>query len=135
MTDVFTKEKRSEIMRAVKSKLTKSTELKLAKIFREQGIKGWRRYYKLIGRPDFVFPKNHVVVFADGCFWHGHGCRNIKPKEHAQYWQNKIQKNIERDKRITEDLIRRGWFVIRIWECEINKNTYQEKLNIIRKHL
>ena len=128
MTDQFTKAKRSEIMRAVKSKGNKSTELKLIEIFEEYGIKGWRRNYKLLGHPDFVFPKSRIVVFADGCFWHGHNCRNTQPAENAEYWKNKIQKNIERDKRITEELTKKGWIVIRIWECEINKKAYFEKI-------
>ena len=57
MSDVFSTQKRSEVMRAIKSKNTKSTELKMMKIFKELHIKGWRRTYPLIGKPDFVFPK------------------------------------------------------------------------------
>lgn len=121
MVDTFSKEKRSEIMRAVKSKGNKSTEIKLIQIFKEYHIKGWRRNYKLLGKPDFVFPKLRIVIFADGCFWHGHGCRNIRPANNAEYWQRKIQRNVERDKRITKELEQKNWQVIRIWECEIHK--------------
>lgn len=129
MVDTFSKAKRSEIMSAVKSKGNKSTEIKLIEIFKEHHIKGWRRNYKLLGKPDFVFPRLRVVVFADGCFWHGHNCRNVKPANNAEYWQRKIQRNVERDERISKELERRNWRVIRIWECEIHKKNV-EKLRI-----
>ena len=90
MADVFSKEKRSEVMKAVKSKNTKTTELKMIKIFKELKISGWRRTYPLIGKPDFVSPKKRVVVFVDGFFWHGHDCRNVTPKENSDFWDRGI---------------------------------------------
>ena len=108
-------------MRAVKSKGNKSTEIKLIQIFRENKIKGWRRNYKLFGKPDFVFPKRRIVVFVDGCFWHGHDCRNLRPSANAEYWRKKIQRNRERDRAVTEYLTGKNWQVIRIWECELRK--------------
>lgn len=122
MTDVFSKEQRSNIMKAVKSSGNKSTEQKLLAFFKKHGIKGWRRTYKVYGEPDFVFPKKKVAVFADGCFWHGHDCRNTKPKDNADYWSKKISRNIERDIHVTERLTKKGWTVIRLWECEIKKD-------------
>ena len=115
-------------MKAVKSSGNKSTELKLIKLFKELGIKGWRRKFRLLGNPDFVFPKGHIAVFADGCFWHGHNCRNTKPKDNADYWKRKIQRNKARDKTITKDLQQNGWQVIRVWECEIKKRRLQKQL-------
>lgn len=101
----------------------KSTELKLMSIFRDSGIKGWRRGSKLEGKPDFIFPKLRIAVFTDGCFWHCHDCRQSKPENNADYWITKIQRNKERDKEVSEYLRSRGWRVIRIWECELkNKN-------------
>jgi len=132
MTDTFSKDKRSEIMRAVKSKGNKSTELKLIEIFNNNNLKGWRRNYPLFGKPDFVFPKLKVVVFADGCFWHGHNCRNTKPSDNSDYWTKKIKRNKKRDKLVTKTLKNKGWIVVRIWECEINKNNYQRKINKIK---
>lgn len=119
MTDTFTKEKRSQIMRQVKSSRNKSTEIKLIDFFKSNSIKDWRRNYKLFGKPDFVFLKTKTAIFVDGCFWHGHNCRNTKPKDNKEYWDNKIGKNIQRDKQVTENLIEKGWFVIRLWECEL----------------
>lgn len=121
MTDTFSAKQRSEIMKAVKSKGNKSTEIKLIEIFRLYHITGWRRNSNLVGHPDFIFPKNRIAVFADGCFWHGHNCRNVTPSENAEYWQNKINRNKARDKAITKELTAKGWKVVRIWECEIKK--------------
>lgn len=104
MTDTFAKQKRSQIMKTVKSRGNKSTEIKLIEIFRSHHITGWRRNYKLPGHPDFTFPKRQVVVFADGCFWHGHKCRNITPSDNAEYWKNKIKRNRARDKTINNEL-------------------------------
>lgn len=135
MTDTFSKKKRSEIMRAVKSKGNKSTEGKIARIFRANKISGWRRNSEVLGHPDFVFPEKRVAVFADGCFWHGHGCRNITPSDNAEYWKRKIQRNIERDATITRTLRKQGWKVVRVWECEVEKKKYTKKLNRIRDYL
>ena len=121
MTDTFSTKQRSEIMKAVKSKGNKSTEIKLIEIFKLHHITGWRRNSNLVGHPDFIFPKNRIAVFADGCFWHGHNCRNVTPSENAEYWQNKIKRNKARDKAITKELTAKGWKVVRIWECEIKK--------------
>ena len=80
MADFFTKNERSSIMSKIKSKGNKSTELALIKIFKSNNINGWKRNYPVIGKPDFVFLKKLIAVFADGCFWHGHNCRNVKPR-------------------------------------------------------
>ena len=106
-------------MRKVKSRNTKTTELALIKIFKEQHITGWRRTYPMIGKPDFVFPKKRIVVFVDGCFWHGHNCRNVTPKDNAEYWNTKRERNKAHDKLVTEQIVSKDWKVIRIWECEL----------------
>lgn len=121
MTDVFDKAKRSEIMSAVHSKQNNSTELKLIKIFKEFGIKGWQRNYKVKGHPDFVFLNKKIAIFVDGCFWHGHDCRNTRPADNQEYWQKKCERNMAHDKAITALFESRGWMVIRIWECELQK--------------
>ena len=99
MGDVFNKEARSEIMRAVKSKNNKSTELALIKLFKDNHITGWRHSYKVKGHPDFVFLEKRIAIFVDGCFWHGHdNCRYFRlPKTNIDFWQKKIERNKERD--------------------------------------
>ena len=95
MSDIFNKAKRSEIMKKVRSKNNKSTELKLIQIFKENNIHGWRRNYKVKGHPDFVFLNKKIAIFVDGCFWHGHDCRNTKPKDNQEYWDKKKESSLE----------------------------------------
>lgn len=118
-TDTFSENERSQIMRKVRSSGNRSTELRLIDLFRAHSVKGWRRRFRLLGHPDFVFPAKRTVVFADGCFWHGHDCRNTSPKGNAEYWKKKIQRTRERDRLITSELREKGWRVIRVWECEL----------------
>ena len=127
MADVFDERKRSEIMSKVRSKNNKSTELKLIQLFKENHIVGWKRNYPVKGHPDFVFLDKKIAVFVDGCFWHGHACRNTRPSDTADYWKKKRERNMKHDKEITELFERRGWIVIRIWECEMKKKN-REKL-------
>lgn len=119
MSDTYDKETRSRVMAQVKSKGNKSTELKVVKLLREQGITGWRRHWPVAGRPDFAFPKSKIALFIDGCFWHGHNCRNLTPSQNSDYWQAKIARNRKRDKRVTAELKREGWRVLRVWECAL----------------
>ena len=127
MADVFDERKRSEIMSKVRSKNNKSTELKLIQLFKENHIVGWKRNYPVKGHPDFVFLDKKIALFVDGCFWHGHDCRNTRPSDNADYWKKKRERNMKHDKEITELFERRGWIVIRIWECEMKKKN-REKL-------
>jgi DNA mismatch endonuclease (patch repair protein) len=127
MADTFSIKERSAVMQKVKSKGNKSTEQKLIGIFKTSGIKGWRRHYPVIGKPDFVFAKQKVAVFADGCFWHGHHCRNITPQQNADYWNKKRERNILRDKTVTKLFEQRGWTVLRFWECDIKSGNINLK--------
>lgn len=125
MSDVFSEDKRSLVMKAVKSKNTKTTELALMKIFKEYGIKGWRRTYPLVGKPDFVFREKRIAVFVDGCFWHGQDCRNVTPENNAEFWAKKREYNRNHDEQVNEALEAKGWKVIRIWECELKKKNIE----------
>jgi len=119
-------------MASVKSRDAKSTELKFILLLKEKGITGWRRNYPLTGKPDIVFSRFKIAVFIDGCFWHGcpHHCR--MPSSNVNYWNNKIEKNKIRDKKITKALKMRGWQVIRIWEHEIKTGKLNRKLRQIK---
>lgn len=121
MADVFDKQQRSQIMRKVKSSGNKSTEIRLISVFKENNISGWRRNYAVKGHPDFVFLRMKIAVFVDGCFWHGHNCRNTTPSDNKEYWDRKRQRNIQHDREVTAIFEARGWTVIRIWECELKK--------------
>ncbi len=124
MADVFDSKKRSEIMRSVRSSGNKSTELTLISFFDEHGIKGWRRHYPIKGHPDFVFLKPKIAIFVDGCFWHGHNCRNTTPNDNDEYWRTKRLKNQIHDQEVNSLFTKRGWIVIRIWECELKKKNW-----------
>jgi DNA mismatch endonuclease (patch repair protein) len=104
MADVFTKSKRSHVMSQIRGHGNKATELALIRIFRANGITGWRRRQPVFGKPDFVFAKKRLAVFVDGCFWHG--CPNHKstPKTNRAFWTNKIDKNKKRDKLVGKTL-------------------------------
>ncbi len=132
MTDIFTKNKRSEIMRAVTPKGNKTTEIKLICLFKQNAITGWQRHYPIFGKPDFVFKNKKIAIFIDGCFWHGHNCRNTKPKDNAEYWRKKIIKNKERDWTVTKTLAEKKWKVVRLWECELKKNALPRKLQFLK---
>lgn len=128
MSDIFSKSTRSRIMKAVRSTGNVSTELALLNILRKCKFTGWRRGYRLYGKPDFVFPKKRLAIFADGCFWHGHNCRNTIPKYNKAFWNKKITRNKERDKEVARFLRNRGWKVFRVWECQIKKRKLPMRL-------
>jgi DNA mismatch endonuclease (patch repair protein) len=135
MPDVYDKATRSAVMSKVRSKGNKSTELRLIEVFHEYGITGWRRNYTVKGHPDFVFMERRIAVFVDGCFWHGHDCRNTRPKENEDFWAAKRERNIMHDKEITAKFEQRGWTVVRIWECELKKKNLPKllvKLNLMK---
>lgn len=134
MADVFSKADRSAIMKKVKSSGNKSTELELINYFTSNHITGWRRNYNVKGHPDFVFLSRRIAIFVDGCFWHGHDCRNTRPTENAEYWNKKRQRNMEHDRAVTKLFEDRGWTVIRIWECELkqkNAQILEKKIKIL----
>ena len=129
---MYGKEKRSAVMRNIKGKGNKSTELTFIAVLRERGIYGWRRGYPVKGHPDIVFIKERIAIFVDGCFWHGHDCRNTRPKQNEDFWSKKIGDNIRRDNAVTKRFKNRGWIVLRIWECELkkkNRDSLIKKLN------
>lgn len=124
---------RSELMSRVRSTKNQTTEVKLAGLLRAARLNGWRRHQALPGRPDFVWHKIKLAVFVDGCFWHGHDCRSLVPKTNVKAWKDKIEKNRARDRRANRQLRQKGWKVIRIWECKLNKSPEQCLLRIKRK--
>jgi DNA mismatch endonuclease (patch repair protein) len=114
---------RSELMSRIRSAGNVTTEIKLANLLRKHRLTGWRRRLPLPGKPDFAWPQAKVAVFVDGCFWHGHTCaRNLTPKTNPAFWEEKIQRNRARDRRVARRLRKKRWSVIRIWECGLAKD-------------
>jgi DNA mismatch endonuclease (patch repair protein) len=88
------------------------------------GVSGWRLQPEgITGKTDFVFDNEKVVVFVDGCFWHGGPVCGRRPKSNQGYWKAKIDGNIDRDKRNREQLHKEGWTVLQVWEHEFGKNS------------
>ena len=109
MADVFTKTKRSAVMSAIRGRGNKDTELRMISIVRAHGITGWRRGQPLFGKPDFTFPRERVVVFVDGCFWHACPKHATKLKRNAAFWRKKLAANKVRDRLVTRNLRAKGW--------------------------
>ena len=119
MPDIFTKAKRSEVMSLIKGRGNKDTEVAFAKLLRAHAITGWRRHLPIIGRPDFTFRRQRVVIFIDGCFWHGCPKHATMPKGNRPFWKKKFARNQARDRLVTRTLRKAGWRVLRIWEHEL----------------
>jgi DNA mismatch endonuclease, patch repair protein len=122
MADVFTKAQRSMVMARIRGRDNASTEIRTITLLRAAKITGWRRHLPLFGKPDFVFRGARVVLFVDGCFWHG--CPRCKraPKSSsaaAAFWRTKIQRNVRRDEQVSRELTKAGWKVIRARECQL----------------
>jgi len=94
-----------------------TTELTFAKALRGAGIRGYRKHWPFLGKPDFAWPSRKIAVFVDGCFWHGCSKGRSIPTSNVLFWRAKIENNQRRDLRVTRALRRQGWRVIRIWEC------------------
>lgn len=119
MVDVLTTEQRRLNMSRIKGKNTKP-ELLIRKRLHARGLRFRLHRKDLPGRPDLAFPKTKVAVFVNGCFWHGHGCALFKqPATRNSFWQEKIAKNVARDKRALQDLKVIGWRSLTVWECAI----------------
>ncbi|MBZ5602992.1 MAG: very short patch repair endonuclease [Acidobacteriia bacterium] len=123
MMDWLTPEQRSRNMSAIRSRGNKSTEKAVRFRMIRAGLSGWKLCTgTLPGKPDFVFETAKVVVFLDGCYWHGCPKCYRAPTSNTGYWSEKFRRNKDRDKRVGQLLRRDGWKVVRIWEHEIKRS-------------
>lgn len=129
MVDKITKETRSKIMKAIKSKNTKIEE-KTAKELWKRGIRFRRNVNNLFGKPDIAIKKYKIVIFIDSCFWHYCPDHGHFPKSNNGYWDAKIKRNIERDKTVVDFYNSNGWNVLRIWEHSL-KDDFSGTLEFI----
>jgi len=121
MADVHTKKQRSYNMSRINCRDTKP-EILLRKLLYDEGARGYRVNYRLKGKPDIVFPKQKIVVFVDGCFWHKCPRCFQKPATNKMFWRDKINGNVKRDREINATFKESGWKVMRFWEHDIRKN-------------
>ncbi len=118
--DWLTPEQRSRNMASIRSRGNKSTEKALRYRLVRAGVKGWRLCNAdLPGKPDFLFDAQRLVVFVDGCYWHGCPRCYRPPTSNTSYWSEKYRRNKDRDTRVNRLLKRDGWRVLRIWEHEV----------------
>lgn len=121
--DKLTKEQRRKNMQAVKSSGSK-IEILLAKRLWNLGYRYRKNNKTIFGKPDLTFKKYKIAIFADGEFWHGRNWKVHKydHKSNKKFWHQKIEQNIQRDRKVNYVLRRNGWKVLRFWEKEIIKN-------------
>lgn len=117
--DVYSKQTRSWVMRAVKSKDTKP-EMIVRRYLHRSGYRYRLHKKELPGTPDIVFPRLKKVIFIHGCFWHQHpGCKHAdRPSSNTEYWRAKLDRNVERDAALIRALQQLGWECCIIWECQ-----------------
>lgn len=124
-TDVLTPEQRHRCMSHNRSKDT-GPEMAFRRVCWAHGLR-YRLNSKLPGRPDLVFPRQKVAIFIDGCFWHGCPLHYKAPSTHSEFWQAKLNRNKEQDKKVTQMLQAEGWIIIRHWEHELKTVAQREE--------
>ena len=136
MSDIFSSQKRSDIMSKIGGKNTKP-EILVRKFLFSKGFRYRINVKTLPGKPDIVLPKYKTVIFINGCFWHGHNCKKGKlPSSNIDFWKEKISNNKSRDDKNSDLLIKLGWKVIIIWQCEIsNVNNREIRLEFLLEEL
>ena len=133
MSDIFSFQKRSDIMSKIGGKNTKP-EILVRKFLFSKGFRYRINVKTLPGKPDIVLPKYKTIIFVNGCFWHGHNCKKGKlPSSNTDFWKEKISNNKSRDAKNSDLLVKLGWKVIIIWQCEISK--IDNRIKILNKLL
>lgn len=120
MTDKITPEQRSKVMQSIhaQSKL----ENQISKALWKKGLRFRKNVRNLYGTPDISIKKYKLVIFIDSCFWHSCPLHGKMPKSNQEFWQKKLQRNVEHDKEVTSYYLDKGWNIMRIWEHDIKEN-------------
>lgn len=133
MTDIVDAATRSRMMSCIRSTNTKP-EILVRSLLHRKGFRFRIHDSMLPGKPDIVLPKHRAVIFVNGCFWHGHDCRLFKmPATKREFWQNKIEKNRNNDKRSLKILISAGWRVATVWECSMKGPFRLQETTLVEK--
>ena len=140
LPNMRSKEHIHKYMKAVKASGSKIEQM-LGKALWGSNLRYRKQYSKLPGKPDFVLPRYKIAIFCDSHFWHGYNWEHRKHdhKSHKEFWYNKIERNIERDKEVNTQLVQMGWTVIRFWEHEIREdiakcvNRVKQAINSVSK--
>lgn len=132
--DRVSSEVRSQMMARIRSRHT-GPELQVRSYLHRSGLRFRVNRTDLPGSPDIVLPHHGSIVFVNGCFWHQHmGCRKARlPESNRTFWRKKLQRNVERDAEAAQELIKAGWSVHTIWECELNPERLGALVREIRR--
>lgn len=130
----YTTERQSQLMRKIRAANSKA-EVAFRKVLWNMGFRYRLHCKNLPGKPDIVFRRWKIVIFIDGDFWHGYdwGKQKQRIKKNRGYWIPKIERNMQRDQEANEELIARGWQIIRIWEHEVKKEFGATVLRVLRQ--
>jgi len=131
MADVVSRETRSRMMRGIQAKDTQP-ELLLRRGLHRLGFRFRVHDKSLPGCPDIVFPKYRAVLFAHGCFWHGHSCHLFRwPSTRPDFWASKINANRARDCIARQKLIAAGWRHAVVWECALKGRSRRPEREVV----
>ncbi|MGM7700530.1 very short patch repair endonuclease [Pseudalkalibacillus sp. Hm43] len=129
MSDVMTKEQRKKTMSKIRSR--SKLEDKVSKALWARGYRFRKNVKSLRGTPDIVIKKYKIVIFIDSCFWHVCPEHGNFPESNTQFWRNKLQQNKKRDEIVTTYYKQKGWFIMRVWEHELNNNVFDGTIDKI----
>lgn len=136
MSDVHSNAIRSYNMSRIKGKDTKPEEIVRKYLF-SKGFRYRKNVSTLPGKPDIILPKYKTCIFVNGCFWHKHeGCKYFAwPKNNADFWKDKLEKNVVRDKLEQAELEKMGWHIIIVWECQLRKKKREQTLRELEEKI
>ena len=136
MADVHDTAIRSYNMSRIKGKDTKPEETVRKYLF-SKGFRYRKNVSTLPGKPDIVLPKYKTCIFVYGCFWHKHeGCKYfVWPKSNEEFWKDKLEKNVTRDKNEQAELEKMGWHILIVWECQLKKKNKEQTLRELEEKI
>ena len=134
--DVLTPAQRSFCMSRIRSEDTKP-EMIVRRLVHAMGFRYRLHDASLPGKPDLVFRSRRKIIFVHGCFWHRHECAlgQATPRTNAEFWAAKLTGNVERDRKVREDLEAAGWSVLVVWECQTRTMNPEQLATLIKEHL
>ncbi|MGO1058525.1 very short patch repair endonuclease [Planococcus sp. FY231025] len=132
MSEKITKEQRSKNMSAIRS--VSKLEDRISKALWAKGFRIRRNVKSLYGKPDFAIKKYKIVIFIDSCFWHSCPVHGNRPKNNKEFWEAKLNRNVERDKEVTDYYLKKQWHIMRIWEHDF-KNDFEGSILLIKNFI
>ncbi|WP_053375553.1 very short patch repair endonuclease [Paenibacillus sp. FJAT-27812] len=130
MTDNLSPEDRTKNMSAIRSSRTKIEDKVCSELW-SRGYRFRRNVSGLFGKPDIAIKKYKLVIFIDSCYWHGCEIHGNMPKSNQEYWLKKLKRNKERDNEVTNYYQNRGWSIMRIWEHQLKRDSFDKTISVL----